>query len=137
MGHNSGARPERIRIATLSARNEVARNAQAVAITNQWNAELAAAKRPQFSPTLEAAFRARRPWLRLFCAGCQQQYEIDLRRIVRPQDSRSWHCVARWCARACAAAKAPRRSCWAWNACRSTTAERRRPMSGDYAHDFR
>ena len=60
MGHNSGARPERIRIATLSARNEVVRDAQAVAITNQWNAELAAAKRPQFSPTLEAAFRARR-----------------------------------------------------------------------------
>jgi hypothetical protein len=44
------------------------------------------ASRPQFSPTIEAAFRARRPWLRLFCAGCQQQYEIDLRRIVRPAD---------------------------------------------------
>ena len=86
MGHNSGARPERMRIASLTARDEAARDAQARAIVERWCAELAAAKRPQFSPTLEAAFRARRPWLRLFCAGCQQQYEIDLRRIVRPKD---------------------------------------------------
>ena len=86
MGHNSGARTEQMRIATLTAREKAARDAQARAIVEKWNAELAAAKRPQFSPTLEAAFRARRPWLRLFCAGCQQQYEIDLRKIVRPQD---------------------------------------------------
>jgi hypothetical protein len=50
------------------------------------NAELAAGKRPQFSPTLEAALRARHPWLRLFSAGGQKQYEIDLRKIVRPAD---------------------------------------------------
>ena len=86
MGHNSGARPERMRIAALTARDETARYAQARAIVDSWCAELAAAKRPQFSPTLEAAFRARRPWLRLFCAGCQQQYEIDLRKVVRPKD---------------------------------------------------
>jgi hypothetical protein len=55
MGHNSGARTERMRIATLTARDKAARDAQAAAIIDQWNAELAAAKRPQFSPTLEAA----------------------------------------------------------------------------------
>jgi hypothetical protein len=80
MGHNSRARPERIRIAALTAREKAARDAQAAAIVDRWCAELAAGQRPQFSPTLEAAFRARRPWLRLFCAGCQQQYEIDLRK---------------------------------------------------------
>jgi hypothetical protein len=63
-----------------------ARNTQATAIVDKWNAELADGKRPQFSPTLEAAFRARRPWLRLHCGGRAQQYEIDLRRIVRPPD---------------------------------------------------
>ena len=86
MGHNSGRRTEGMRVASLTARDEAARDAQARAIVERWCAELAAAKRPKFSPTLEAAFRARRPWLRLFCAGCQQQYEIGLRRIVRPQD---------------------------------------------------
>jgi hypothetical protein len=85
MGHNSGQRAEELRVAALTARDKAARDAQARAIVEKWCAELADAKRPQFSPTLEAAFRARRPWLRLFCAGCQQQYEIDLRKIVRPQ----------------------------------------------------
>jgi hypothetical protein len=86
MGHNTGARPERMRIALLQARETAARDAEAVAIVEQWTAQLASGKRPLWSPTIEAAFRARRPWLRLYCPGCQQQYEIDLRKIVRPQD---------------------------------------------------
>ena len=81
-----GRRTEEVVVAALTARDKAARDAQAVAIVERWNTELASAKRPQFSPTLEAAFRARRPWLRLFCAGCQKHYEIDLRKIVRPQD---------------------------------------------------
>jgi hypothetical protein len=85
MGHNKG-RTEQLRAAALTARENAARDAEAVAIVERWNAQLAAGRRPQFSPTLEAAFRARRPWLRLFCPGCQQQYEIDMRKIVRPQD---------------------------------------------------
>ena len=75
-----------MRIAALTARDNAARDAQAVAIVDQWNAKLANGRPPLFSPTIEAAVRARRPWLRLFCPGCQQQYEIDLRKIVRPQD---------------------------------------------------
>ena len=86
MGHNSGQRTEQLRIAALTAREKATRDAQARAIVEKWCAELADEKRPLFSPTLEAAFRARRPWLRLYCVGCQQQYEIDLRKIVRPQD---------------------------------------------------
>jgi hypothetical protein len=64
MGHNSGARPERMRIALLQAREAAARDAEAVTIVERWNAELAAARRPLWSPTIEAEFRARRPWLR-------------------------------------------------------------------------
>jgi hypothetical protein len=86
MAHNSGARPERMKVMALTAREDAARTAQALAIVAQWNAELGAGKLPQFSPTLEASFRARRPWLNIFCGGCQQQHEIDLRRIVRPKD---------------------------------------------------
>ena len=86
MGEPKGQRSERMRVAALTARDNAARDAQAVAIVGQWNAKLANARQPLFSPTIEAALRARRPWLRLFCAGCQQQYEIDLRKIVRPQD---------------------------------------------------
>ena len=78
--------PQRIKLIALSARDAAARDAQARTIVDKWNVELAAGKRPQFSPTLEAAFRARRPWLRLHCPGCDQVYEIDLRKIVRPQD---------------------------------------------------
>ena len=63
MAHNSGARPERMKVMALTAREHAARTAQALAIVDQWNAELGAGKLPQFSPTLEAAFRARRPWL--------------------------------------------------------------------------
>lgn len=58
----------------------------AVLAVDAWNAVLAAGDRPLVSPTIEAAVRARRPWLRLYCAGCRQQYEIDLRKIVRPPD---------------------------------------------------
>jgi hypothetical protein len=55
MGHNSGRRTEEFRVASLIARDKAARDAQARTIVEAWCAELAADKRPQFSPTLEAA----------------------------------------------------------------------------------
>ena len=85
MGHNSGRREETER-ATREFLISHARDQQAALIVDRWNTELADGKRPQFSPTLEAAFRARRPWLRVYCPGCQMQNDVDLRRIVRPQD---------------------------------------------------
>ena len=84
MGHNSG-RKEQTERETREAIASFARDQQATAIVDRWNAELADRKRPQFSPTLEAAFRSGRPWLRVYCPGCQQQTDVDLRRIVRPQ----------------------------------------------------
>lgn len=71
--------------AIRSAADHAARN-EAVAIVEQWNVQLADKRVPQFSPTIGAAIRAGKPWLRLHCPGCRQVYEIDLRRIVRPQD---------------------------------------------------
>ena len=86
MGHNSGHNKEEAERATREWRISLARDKQAAAIVDRWNSELADGKRPQFSPTLEAAFRARRPWLRVYCPGCQMENDVDLRRIVRPQD---------------------------------------------------
>ena len=65
---------------------EAARKRLAIELVGAWNVILRDEARPLFSPTLEAAFLAGCPWLRLFCPGCQQQYEIDLRKIVRPKD---------------------------------------------------
>ena len=59
--HNSGVRPER-----MSARDNATRDRQAVLIVDKSCAEIAAGKRPQFSPTLEVALarRARVKWQR-------------------------------------------------------------------------
>ena len=65
---------------------EAARKRLAIELVDAWNVILRDEARPLFSPTLEAAFLAGCPWLRLFCSGCQQQYEIDLRKTVRPKD---------------------------------------------------
>ena len=81
-----GDRNDQIRLLAHKGADRAAERAQAVRIVEAWNAELTRDRVPLFSPPLGAAFLARRPWLRLFCPGCQQQYEIDLRRIVRPSD---------------------------------------------------
>lgn len=60
--------------------------AEAAAIVDRWNAQLARKRAPQFSPTIGAALNAGKPWLRLVCLGYAQQYEVDLRQIVRPRD---------------------------------------------------
>jgi hypothetical protein len=60
--------------------------ADAENIVARWNAELAADQAPQFSPTIQAALRAERPFLRLLCPGCLQYGHVDLRKIVRPAD---------------------------------------------------
>jgi hypothetical protein len=90
MGHNSGRRLEDMKIAALRARETAARDAEARLIVEKWNLELSGRTRPQFSPTLEAAFRARRPWLQLYCPGCQQQYESTCDGLSGHRTSRSW-----------------------------------------------
>lgn len=86
MAHSRSARSEDIERRQAQRRADARRDAEAIKITDAWNARLARGERPQFSPTLEAAVRAQRPWLRLGCDGCRTEYEIDLRTMNHPQD---------------------------------------------------
>lgn len=81
-----GDRNDRIKLLAGRWPHDEALRSDAVAIVGRWNADLAADQVPQFSPTIGAAIRARRPWLQILCPGCRQVYELDLRRVVRPQD---------------------------------------------------
>jgi hypothetical protein len=81
-----GDRNDHIRLMAHSGAGRTAEREKAVRIVEAWNVALAADRVPLFSPTLGAAFLAKRPWLRLFCPGCRQEYEIDLRKIVRSPD---------------------------------------------------
>ena len=86
MGHNSGDRErERIERERREAHDR-ARIADAMAVVEQWNVRIATGKPPHMSPTIGAAILAGKPWLRLYCPGCRQQHELDLRRVVRPRE---------------------------------------------------
>jgi hypothetical protein len=82
----SNYRRDDIQAGLRTKAEELAARKEATKLVERWNAELAAKRSPQFSPTIGAAMRAGKPWLRLHCPGCRQVYEIDLRRIVRPHD---------------------------------------------------
>jgi hypothetical protein len=84
MGNNF--RRDDIKAASVASAEEFAARKEATAIVERWNAELAGKHVPQFSPTIGAAMRADKPWLRLYCPGCRQVYQVDLRCIVRPRD---------------------------------------------------
>src|SRR5687767_14098277 len=95
MGHNSWkAKVERIE---SLQRDETSRElvADAVAVVEKWNADIERRKDaqygyadrrryPQFCPHIGAAILAGKPFLRLLCPGCQQQGDVDLRKVVRP-----------------------------------------------------
>ncbi len=84
MGHNSGRRESELRERMQRDARDRERVADAIAVVEQWNARLTAGKPAHWSPTIGAAILARQPWLRLYCPGCRQQHELDLRRLVRP-----------------------------------------------------
>jgi hypothetical protein len=71
-----GDRNDQIRLMAHNNGSRADERAKAVRTVEAWNAELARDRVPLFSPTLAAAFLAGRPWLRLCCLGCQQQYEM-------------------------------------------------------------
>jgi hypothetical protein len=81
-----GERSDNLKLASLRAALDRATLAEALNLVEAWNAKLAAKQPPQFSPTIGCAINAGKPWLRLHCPGCQQVYELDLTRIVRPRD---------------------------------------------------
>jgi hypothetical protein len=71
-----------------------AARAEAMALIDRWNEQLAAGRDMLWSPTIRAALLAGTPWLDVFCPGCGTSRAIDLR-TVEPR-------LAQWCS-ACGA----------------------------------
>jgi hypothetical protein len=57
--------------------------AEAKAIIERWNEQLAASRDMLWTPTIGAALIAGTPWLDVFCPGCGSSRAIDLRKVDR------------------------------------------------------
>jgi hypothetical protein len=57
--------------------------AEAEAVIQRWNEQLAAGRDMLWSPTIRAAMLAGTPWLDVFCPGCRTSTAIDLRTVDR------------------------------------------------------
>ena len=64
------------------AADKVAR-AEAEAVIQRWNNQLALSRDMLWSPTIRAALIAGTPWLDVFCPGCGTSRAIDLRKVDR------------------------------------------------------
>ena len=60
-----------------------ASRADAKAVVDRWNEQLAAGRDMLWSPTIRAAVLAGTPWLDVFCPGCGTKKAIDLRTVDR------------------------------------------------------
>jgi hypothetical protein len=60
-----------------------AARAEAEAVIQRWNDQLALGRDMLWSPTIRAALLASMPWLDVFCPGCGTGKAIDLRTIDR------------------------------------------------------
>jgi hypothetical protein len=60
-----------------------AARAEAKAVVERWNEQLAASRDMLWSPTIRAALIAEMPWLDVFCPGCGTSRAIDLRTVDR------------------------------------------------------
>jgi hypothetical protein len=65
------------------AGDDRAARADAKAVVDRWNEQLAASRDMLWSPTIRAAMLAGTPWLDVFCPGCGTSRAIDLRTIDR------------------------------------------------------
>jgi ribosomal protein S27E len=54
----------------------------------RWNDELRDAGRARYSPTISIAVQARYYFLDVFCPGCQQMKQLDLRTVDRHPQTR-------------------------------------------------
>jgi hypothetical protein len=68
--------------AKRNATDKAAR-AEAKAIVDRWNEQLASGRDMLWSPTIRAALLADMPWLDVFCPGCGTSRALDLRIIDR------------------------------------------------------
>jgi hypothetical protein len=57
--------------------------AEAKAVVERWNEQLATSRGMLWSPTIRAALIAGTPWLDVFCPGCGTSRAIDLRKVDR------------------------------------------------------
>ena len=62
---------------------DAAARAEAKAVVERWNDQLAASRDMLWSPTIRAALIAGTPWLDVFCPGCGTSRAIDLRTVDR------------------------------------------------------
>ena len=60
-----------------------AARADAKAVVDRWNEQLAAGRDMLWSPTIRAALLAGTPWLDVFCPGCGASKAVDLRAVDR------------------------------------------------------
>jgi hypothetical protein len=60
-----------------------AARAEAEAVIQRWNDQLALGRDMLWSPTIRAALLAGTPWLDVFCPGCGTSRAIDLRTVDR------------------------------------------------------
>jgi hypothetical protein len=70
----------------IKAKRQVADSAaraEAKAVVDRWNEQLAAGRDMLWSPTIRAALIAGMPWLDVHCPGCGTSRAIDLRAVDR------------------------------------------------------
>src|SRR5262249_27560896 len=72
-----------IKASAKRATDDRAARADAKAVVDRWNEQLAAGRDMLWSPTIRAAILAGTPWLDVFCPGCRTSCAIDLRTIDR------------------------------------------------------
>src|SRR5580704_7428334 len=71
---------------SINAKRQVAgaaARAEAKAVIERWNEQLAAGRDMLWAPTIRAALLAGTPWLDVFCPGCGTGRAIDLRTLDR------------------------------------------------------
>jgi hypothetical protein len=71
---------------SINAKRQVAdaaARAEAKAVIERWNEQLATSRDMLWSPTIRAALIAGTPWLDVFCPGCGTSRAIDLRKVDR------------------------------------------------------
>jgi hypothetical protein len=62
---------------------DAAARAEAKAVVERWNEQLAATRDMLWSPAIRATLIAGTPWLDVFCPGCGTSRAIDLRKVDR------------------------------------------------------
>jgi hypothetical protein len=80
-----GVRTRGLDIAIAAKRQvaDAAARAEAKAVVERWNEQLATSRDMLWSPTIRAALIAGTPWLDVFCPGCGTSRAIDLRKVDR------------------------------------------------------